>query len=213
MRPITILLAPSAANAANIVASASIGAAGPLILTTLAGTGFGTLGRILIVTSTQTETSGTFLITGTNANGVVISETVSGVTATPVATVNYYNTVTSITTNQASVGNVEVGTRNTTLVGESQWAPLNFYERTPPTIIIIVTGTVNYTVLETYDDLLGLGTKSVNTFPAPAAITAQTASASAQLTTSATGCVLVINTYSTGATLTMRIVHTLNFAG
>lgn len=211
MRPITIKLSPSAANAANIAASQTPGAAGNLTLTALASSGL-EMARILLLTTNADETSKSFVVTGTDADGSVISETVTGVSSSTAVTVNAYKTVTSIHVSAATTAAITWGTRGTTLVGNSATIPLNFYERTPATIAIEISGTANVSIIETFDDVLGSVTGANATFmAAQTGLTSQSSTTNSTLTTNCTGIRVQLNSYSTGAVVTTRIIHTLNY--
>ena len=59
--------------------------------------------------SDANESGDTYAITGTNAAGVAVTESVTGPNATTVYSTNEYKTITSITTTGAGTGNIEIG--------------------------------------------------------------------------------------------------------
>lgn len=101
--------------------------------------------RVLITT---TDTTTKFTITGTDAAGNIISETLTN-SGTSVQSALDYLTVTSITTNQGTTAAITVGTNG---VGSTPWVRCDEWANTQVTIQIDVTGTVNYTVQSTLDD-------------------------------------------------------------
>lgn len=105
--------------------------------------------RQVLFTFAADETGRTFVVYGTDDQGISISESVAG-TATTAVTLLNYNTVTRITIDAASAGALTVGTNG---VGATPWqivnwhvAPMNFG------FAGLVTGTVNYTVQYTMED-------------------------------------------------------------
>jgi hypothetical protein len=153
MRPTTISVGPLAtASATNIRTASSIAGAGAVTLNgSLVSGGVATLDkqRRVLFTSAGNDSGITFTISGTNANGDLISETLTGGNIAAVATVLDYKTVTSITSSGASAGTVSIGTNGvagSSWVRLDDWAPLNV------ALQVNVTGTVNYTIQQTLDD-------------------------------------------------------------
>ena len=92
-----------------------------------------------------------FTITGTNDSGSPVSETVTGINASTVATVLHYATVTQIAADALFASDVEVGTNG---VGASQVVPLDQYiSPFNVTLGVIITGTVDVTVQYTFADV------------------------------------------------------------
>lgn len=213
MRPITIILAPSATATNNISLAQTLGAAGNLLLNGSTG-GVLEIGRIISLNSGATETA-VITLTGLDSNGNVISEILADPSNSTVFSTLFYKTVTKISFSAASVGTIIVGTTATTLSAASAWIPMNFYDRIASDMVVEVSGTANYTVQETFDPIISTATSS--TFPIalaqPAALVGKTATASSSLDVSITGIRLVLNSYSTGAVLTARIISALNFGG
>ncbi len=206
MRPFYKLYSPAAESTTGIVNGAT-GATSPLTLAS-AGAGDG-LGHQLSITSAANISAITFTITGTDADGVTLTEAVTGPNATTVESTGYFKTVTSITIS-ATLG---ANTANVGWVDEiaTPTIPLNTYAR-GASCNVDVTGTINYTVeatnsdMRTRDDdgpfnwfemsdpnidLIGITADvAFGLFPMPRAIRLKT------------------NSYSTGATAALRIVHT-----
>ncbi len=171
-------------------------------------------GHIIIITdeSTDTQTDVTFTITGTNENGDVISDTITGpASGATVASALFFKTVTAVTVSAAQGGSetVDIGTRNTTLAATSKVIPLNHRAHTAPQISVEVTGTMNFDVLETFDEVMG-DTSTTRLFYSISALASKTASTHSQISVGATGVRLEINTYSDGAEAQMRIIQSDN---
>lgn len=113
----------------------------------LAGAG---MARQVLLTSASDESGKTFTIYGTNATGNPISEAVTGPNTTA-TTVNYFRTVTRIAVSAATTGNVKVGTNG---VGSSRVVQPDLHaQEFGIGIGCDVTGTINYTVQHTFDDV------------------------------------------------------------
>jgi len=148
MRIISATVGPLPAAAANSIVTAAGGTAGtPLTLTTTPYVQ-SFPGRI-IITSTQTETGITFKVVGTDWNGSSASETISGVSATPVQSVYDYATIISITPSSNTSGNITVGTNG---VASTRPIFLDEWAFAPTAIQVDVSGTANATVQQSLDD-------------------------------------------------------------
>lgn len=208
MRPVTIKVNLQNTSATSVAAAQTLGGAGNLVLASGANP-VDTSGaaRILLITTTENDSARTLTISGTDADGNSISETItgSGLNNTTTTSVKAYATVSSIASDGAIGANISVGTQNSTLVAESQSVPLNFYSRSGVQVAVEITGTVNFTIRETFDDLLGSGTSKAVWF-SPSALASKTSNTTAELDVGATGMNVQINSYSNGATLTARVV-------
>lgn len=159
--------------------------------------------RIILFTSAGNESGKNITVNGTDADGNTITETITGPNTTAVTT-KYFKTITSITVSSAFGGACTVGTRGTTLSAVSKTIPVDSKDQFAPVIAVDVTGTINYTVQETFNNILKDGTSSA-TFTSVTALTSQTTDLSTHLTRGATGVRIIINSYSSGAELQMRI--------
>ena len=216
MLPITIKQNPAAQSATVVAASQSISGATALTLAAGASaidTGVG--GRIIEIVSAGNDAGITFTVVGVSANGLATSEVIIGTNAGTAVSTKFYSSITSITTSGSTASTVTVGTVNTTLSTTSVCVPLDVYQRVPTAISVQITGTINYTVLETFDPLL-LDSSGVTVTPDAAiyqsitALAAKTATSHGQVDVGATGIQIQINSYSTGATLTARIISSSN---
>lgn len=152
MRPITVTVGPLAAASANNIALSQTPTAGALTLNGALVTGGVAVmdtPREVRITTTADETSRTFLISGTDWAGSLISETVTGVNNTTADSVLSYKTVTSITISGNATGALTVGTNG---VAQSPWIRLDSWASRSTALTCVVSGTVNYTVQTSSDD-------------------------------------------------------------
>ena len=150
MRPIVAKVGPlQAASANNIALSQTPSGAGALTLNgSLVSGGVATLDtprRILITTA---DTTHTFVVSGTNASGLPISETVGPITASAY-TAQDFATVTSVVINAAATAAVTVGTNG---IASTPWIRTDEWSDAPMSLQCNVSGVVNYTVQATNDD-------------------------------------------------------------
>lgn len=154
MNPQVVTVGPLAAASTNNIALAqAVASATTLVLngsTVVSGVAILDVARRVLITSAADDTDITFRVTGTNAFGNPIRETIVGANGGTVFTGTDFKTVTEIRTSAAASGNVTVGTN---AVASSPWmfttyhiAPVNI------SIGVVVTGTVNCTIEYTYDN-------------------------------------------------------------
>jgi len=162
--------------------------------------------RIIGIYSAANFSGGTFTIVGTDANGNSITESgITGPNNSTVVSTKLFKTITSVTPSATVASDVEVGTVATTLSAESHTIPLDFYQGLAPTIAVDVTGTINFTVYETFVNVLAEGT-SAAVWNSISALASKTADTTAQCTVHATALKIQVNSYSSGAELQMRII-------
>ena len=165
------------------------------------------LGRIIVIVDSDTDTQSdvTFTIVGTNADGHAISDVVTGPgSGLTVASAKYFKTVSSVTVSAAQGGTekVDIGTRGTTLAAVSKSYPLNSRDSVAPVVSVNITGTMNFTVQQTYSNLHTTTDASGGiVWEDVTALASKSADTTAQLGIGAHGMRIVINTYSTGAEL------------
>lgn len=153
MRPVVVSVGPLvAANATNIRTASAIAGAGAVVLNgTLVAGGVATLdkARRILFTSAGNDSGITFTVTGTDINGQVQTEILTGGNAVAVFTNTDFKTVTSVVASGAAAGNVSIGTNG---VASSAWVRLDEWAAPQTAIQIDVSGVVNYTVQQTLDD-------------------------------------------------------------
>ena len=152
MRPVVVTVGPLSAASANAICLSQTPSAGALTINgALASGGVATLDapRRVLITATGNESAKTFVITGTNLTGNVVSESLTGPNATTAFSVIDYKTVTSITISATAAAALTVGTNT---VASSAWVRLDEYAPPSTSIQCVVSGTANYTVQQTLDD-------------------------------------------------------------
>jgi hypothetical protein len=159
--------------------------------------------RQLIVTTGGNTTGTTLTIVGTDENGAAISEAVADVNTTAETTA-YFKTITSATLSGSDPNTTyTLGT-----VDEAVTKLFNLQSRNEQaaTVAVIVTGTIDFTVQETFDDYYTNGMASLAWFDVTA-LASKTANTRAQLTKGATGMRVKVNSYTNGAELRVMIIQ------
>ena len=179
-----------AASATSIAASQAASAGTPLTLTTATGVTIDTatannsaIGRRVLMTSNSGSETASVALTGTNASGSIISETITFATAATVYSNLDYVTVTSVVPSGTIVGNLSAGTNG---IGSSEWKTWNFRGDPPMNLgyaVELVSGSVNYTVQYTYDDPNNLPAGVTTPLAFNSILLAQTATADSTLST------------------------------
>ena len=95
-------------TAATISGAAALTLNGALIADSVYTTGTN-IGQIITILSAADDTGVTFTTVGTDANGDALTEVITGVNAATASSTGYFQTVTSITTDGATTGNVSAG--------------------------------------------------------------------------------------------------------
>lgn len=156
-----IALSQSKGSAGNFTLNGSLVSAGVATLDS------GGSARRVLFTFAADETGHSFTVTGTDRYGRPQSEVVSG-NATTAFTTKDYLTVTQVSVASATTGNVQIGTNgvgsSTPLIVDAFVNPANYSCAT------VATGTVNYTVEKSSDDLApawDLANNSPTWYPTP----------------------------------------------
>lgn len=103
------------------------------------------------ITSAGNDSGRTFTIVGKGERDITVTEQVTGANAGTATSTNYFSSITSITVDDDTAGAVTVGVNG---AASSGWIPCD-HNRTPFSLSFrcTVTGTVNYTVQDTLDDV------------------------------------------------------------
>jgi hypothetical protein len=109
----------------------------------------GATARQVTIVAAGNESANTFVVTGTDVNGTVFSETVAGPNATTATTSAYFQTVTSVTISGNAAGALTVGMTNT---ASSPWIRFDDFAPSNISIQCNVSGSATYTVQSTLDD-------------------------------------------------------------
>jgi hypothetical protein len=149
-----------------------------------------------------------FVVTGLDADGNVISETVTGVTTSPVETTRYFKRVDSIESeNDISTATLDVG-----FVDEfvSPTIPLDWRINAPSRWFLDVTGTINVDVQFAIQDVgIAADQESVKWVEVSASLQGETADSTAfvEIGPGYTAARVQVNSYSSGAELTLYAVQ------
>lgn len=198
MRTSSLTKTLTALSANNICLSQTPGAAGNLTLNgaaVVAGVAVLDTQRLVAITGAANDSARTFTVFGTDDNGNAISEAVTpGPNISTVSTVNNFKTVTRIAVDAATAGAITVGTSG---VGASKpIVPDRYISPFNPSIVVEVTGTLNYDVQYTYDDVFDAAQASSLNWFSITALTGQTTTKDSNLAYPVTGIRLKINSGS-----------------
>lgn len=162
--PIKISMTHTDANDDGICEAQALASAGNLILNGADVSGgvaticpYGTE-RAVIITCSGDDTNITFTVYGTDASGTPVQETKTGVFNTTVTTTRLFQKVTRVYASGAVATTVKVGT---TGVMSSRWVYLN--TNANPFVAYLgvnITGTINFTVQYTFDNILEMSNPS-----------------------------------------------------
>ena len=212
MRPIKLgAYAPiTALTTAYATAVTSTGAA----LTLAATAPTDSLGHLTTLTSPgANDLRGVnFTIVGTDADGNAQTEVLAGAnSSTTVTGLKYFKTVTSVTpsaTMATKVTDIGIGA-----VSVSPSIPLEWRSIVAAIHDVDVTGTINFTVQETFDKIYDLGGAACDWGAYSSGLTSKTATTAAAGMIGATACRLMTNSVTNTATLTWRIVQPTQLTG
>jgi hypothetical protein len=148
MQPITVSATGINADNNNVAASQAVTTATTLTLESGAAS-LGSPAQLVLETNAN-YTSVTFTITGTDASGNTISETLTGPNSTTKNSVLYYASVTSIT----SSGGVGGGTVQVGVTGDvtSRWVRMDSWANAQAVAQVNTSGTITYSVQTSMDD-------------------------------------------------------------
>lgn len=122
--------------------------AGAITVGAYSGAALSPAGRITI-TPVGDESANTFTVTGTSWSGNLISEVIDGKNASASTSVLDYKTVTSVVAENATANTVEIGSAQS---GGSRWVCLDSWAFAQAAIQVDVSGTIDYTIQQTFDD-------------------------------------------------------------
>lgn len=162
--------------------------------------------QVSIRNDAATDHSGkTITLVGTDANGAALTEVVTGPAGTAtVESSGYFKTLTSATPS-ATIG---ADTFDIGWVDEvsTQAIPLNWRSPNGATINVDVTGTIDFTVQETFDAIQDAGIQNAQ-WVNISALASKTADTTSKSTVGATAIRLIVNSYSSEAELQMNVVQ------
>lgn len=203
MRPKQFDVDPANANLTGFASNVT----GASFTLTANASGDGLAHRVSIKNDTATDHAGkTVTLVGTDADGKALTEVVTGpgVSAT-VESTGYFLTLTSATPS-ATIG---ADTFDIGWVDEvsTQTIPLNWRSTAAAAVYVDITGTIDFTVQETFDDVQVPGQSAIQSaqWVAITALSAKTADTVGTATVGATAARLIVNSYTDTAELQMHV--------
>jgi len=166
------------------------------------------LAHRLVITTAGNEPAGNapiLTLTGTDPDGIAQTEDITLPNATTIETTKYWLTVPSGTTQADTVGTFDIGWVDEVM---TQTIPLNYRHTEAATFAADVTGTVNYTVEETLDEIHLKDNPSVDSsWFSLSALASKTVDLLGIGTVHATGGRLVVNSYTDTAELQFTVMQ------
>lgn len=160
--------------------------------------------QVSIRNDSATDHSGkTVTLVGTNPDGAALTEVVTGPAGSAtVESAGYFLTLTSATPS-ATIGadTFDIGWVDEVL---SNTIPLNWRSENGATLSVVVTGTIDFSIEETFQDVLSKDVVPyTNTWAAITALATKTANTTSTSTAGATAVRIKINSYDSGGAVTM----------
>lgn len=185
------------AGAGNLTIAGALTSGGAFDVVSTAGYSAGIAGVQIGIASNGNDSGNTFTVTGTDENGNAVSEAITGPNATTVESTTYFQTISQIAISGAGVGSITVGPVDEII---TKTIPLNPGSEIAPAVAVVgLSGTCQFDIDETFDDILANGSTSSTIW-----LTAQSnknADLAAQLDPGATGVRLKFDSYTNGAEL------------
>lgn len=198
----TITLDPADVDDDGICASQTPSGAGALTLNGALGTTLD-YARQIGIYSASNLSGRTFVVTGTDSHGITISESITGPNNGTVESSRYFKTISSITISGAAGGALIVGTVDELV---SPIYSMNRQGSIEYGLLATVTGTIDYTVQVTGQDIQSLTDADSLRWLSHDTLVAKTANSTGNIDKAITGMRLKINSYSSGADVTLDVV-------
>ena len=204
MRPISLSFSPADDDTNGYGATLS-GTAGAAFTLTANNAG-DSMAHLVIITPSGSVT-GNYTLTGTDADGHAQTETLATSTTNAVTSTKYYKTLTEVLA-PSGIGaeTVDIGWTDDIV---SKTIPLD--SRANPFSVGIgvdITGTINYTIQHTFASILAPGSiPSTEKWFNHSSLTGQTADANGNYAFNCQAMRLLINSMSSGATVTLEVVQ------
>lgn len=155
------------------------------------------LAHRLIITTAGNEPGGNapvLTLTGTDADGIAQTEAIALPNATTIETTKYWLTVPSGATQTDTINTFDIGWVDEVM---TQTLPINYRHTEPATYSVDVTGTINYTVQETLDEIHNLANPATDaSWFNISALASKTADLLDVGTTHASASRIVVNSYT-----------------
>ncbi len=161
--------------------------------------------RQIVIDSDGNDSGNTFTITGTDADGYTLTEAVTGPNATTTESAEYFATITDVSLSGTGVGTISIGTVDEI---SSQTIPLQWRNQTAAAINVDVTGTIDFTVQQTFDNVQVSPPQSAHQnvqWLDISALADKTADTTSTASVGATAIRIVVNSYSSGAELQLNL--------
>ena len=194
---------PAAGGVQSLTINGALTSDGAFHVNDTAGHSSGISGVQIAIVMGSDESGRTFTIVGTDENGLAQTSTIAGTTPSTVEDVEYWQSVTSITTDANTAGAITVGTVDEII---TRTIPLNYKSGIAATVAVSgLSGTCQFGIDQTFDNVTNpiFGTTAPNWIAAQASKSADLA---ASLTVGATATRLKFDSYSSGAELQFHVV-------
>lgn len=205
MYPIEFSYTPAALDADGLANDVAWAGGGYALTATSAGDNLAHIITILGNAVTN-HSAKTFTITGTDADGVAQTEGIAGPNGVAtVSTTKYFRTVTSVTVSATTGADTfDIGYSGV-MVGPT--FPLNWRQRNfQVSLGVAITGTINYTVQHTFDQLSAAAPSTATWWP-HSSLVSKTASSDGNYAFPVTATRLLINSITAGATAVFHVVQ------
>lgn len=203
MLPIQVVYSPKTANATRFNAQ-GLTSTGAAMIPSAKITDDGLAHIVSMVGAVASLAGITLTIVGTDANDMPLTETGitgPGIAATVVST-KHFKTIATITPSATmGTGTISVGTGAQSIF---PMIPLEWRSVAAAAVTVAVTGTINFTMYETYANPFNNAVE-VCPWVSVSALAAKIATTSSVLTVGSQACRLMTNTVTNGATLTLYI--------
>jgi hypothetical protein len=166
------------------------------------------LAHRLVITTAANEPGGNapiLTLVGTDADGIAQTEAITLPNATTIESTKYWLTVTSGTTQAATIGTFDIGWVDEVI---TQTIPLNYRNTEGATYSVDVTGVINYSVSETLDEIHNLTNPATDaSWFDISALTSKTVDLLAVGTVHVSAGRLVVNSYTDTAELQFTVMQ------
>jgi len=210
MRPFLLDIDPANADPNGIADDLPTGSAWSLSADAewLASSSGDGLAHRLIITTAGNEPAGNapiLTLVGTDADGIAQTEAITLPNATTIETTKYWLTIPSGTTQADTVGTFDIGWVDEIM---TPTMPLNYRHTEAATFSVNVTGTIDYTVKETLDEIHTLANPAEDaSWFNVAALASKTADLLAQGTVHTSAAQLVVNSYTDTAEIQFTVMQ------
>jgi len=166
------------------------------------------LAHQLVITTIGNEPAGNapvLTLTGTDADGNAQTEDITLPNATTIETTKYWLTVTSGVTQAATINTFDIGWVDEVI---TQTIPIDWRNTEGASYAVDVTGTIDYTVQESFEAIQNVASPSVNaSWHNVTALAAKTADLASVGTVNASAVRLIVNSYTDTAEIQFQVIQ------